>query len=250
MSAISVVILTKNESHNIKDCMQSCTFADEFIIVDDSSDDETREIASSLGGKVFSRSMDGDWGAQQTFGIQQASCDWIFFIDADERCTPELCKEIEQVVSSVEPDRAYRVQRLNHFAKKRIHFGPLSPDWVCRLLPREGGSVTGFVHPQINHVGSELKLKSPMLHFTYETWDQYEKKMQKYAMLAAKKYFAEGKGRPSGFALALRPIFAFLKMYLLKLGFLDGAMGFALSLQYSAYTLSKYFRLRELYDKK
>ena len=79
---ISVLILAKNEEKNMQECIESCSFADEIIVIDDNSDDRTKEISESLGAKVINRSMNGDWGGQQTFAIQQATCDWIFFIDA------------------------------------------------------------------------------------------------------------------------------------------------------------------------
>ena len=79
MGKISLLILAKNEERNIKECIESCPFADEIIVIDDNSDDKTKEIAESLGAKVINRSMNGDWGGQQTFAIQQASCEWIFF---------------------------------------------------------------------------------------------------------------------------------------------------------------------------
>ena len=88
MSKVSVLILARNEENNIKDCIESCNFADEVIVIDDNSTDKTKEIAEQLGARVINRSMNGDWGGQQTFAIQQAKYEWIFFIDADERCTP------------------------------------------------------------------------------------------------------------------------------------------------------------------
>ena len=91
MSKVSVLILARNEENNIKDCIESCNFADEVIVIDDNSTDKTKEIAEQLGARVINRSMNGDWGGQQTFAIQQAKYEWIFFIDADERCSPELC---------------------------------------------------------------------------------------------------------------------------------------------------------------
>ena len=98
MVNVSVLILARNEEKNIEDCIKSCSFANEVIVIDDNSTDKTKELAERLGAKVINRSMNGDWGGQQTFAIQQASNPWIFFIDADERCTPELCSEIEAVV--------------------------------------------------------------------------------------------------------------------------------------------------------
>lgn len=101
MSKVSVLILARNEENNIKDCIESCNFADEVIVIDDNSTDKTKEIAEQLGARVINRSMNGDWGGQQTFAIQQAKYEWIFFIDADERCTPELGKEIRETIEKM-----------------------------------------------------------------------------------------------------------------------------------------------------
>ena len=98
-SDISVLILARNEESNIRECIESCTFAGEVIVIDDFSTDDTEKIAEACGARVIRRAMNGDWGGQQTFAIEQACCGWIFFIDADERCTPELCGEIVQAVA-------------------------------------------------------------------------------------------------------------------------------------------------------
>ncbi|RKV86863.1 MAG: glycosyltransferase, partial [Neisseria sp.] len=87
-SDISVLILARNEEANIRECIESCTFAGEVIVIDDFSTDDTEKIAEACGARVIRRAMDGDWGGQQTFAVEQARCGWIFFIDADERCTP------------------------------------------------------------------------------------------------------------------------------------------------------------------
>lgn len=100
---VSVVLLTHNEERNIYECLQSCDFAEEIIVVDDDSTDQTVAIAESLGARVFHRSLNGDWGAQKTFGIQKAKCPWLFLIDADERVTPTLRASIRDVVTGVKP---------------------------------------------------------------------------------------------------------------------------------------------------
>ncbi|MCF7528774.1 glycosyltransferase family 2 protein [Neisseria lisongii] len=248
MPTISLLILTKNEEKNIRDCIESCTFADEIIVIDDNSDDTTPQIAESLGAKVITRSMSGDWGGQQTFAIEQAKSDWIFFIDADERCTPELCAEIKTVVGQGKPF-GYWVKRINHFQRKLVRRGPLSPDWVCRLMPRTGSRVEGFVHPQIIHQHKNKKLKNPMLHYTYETWDQYLRKMNQYSTLAAEKYRKENKSSRPFMDIFLRPMFAFIKMYFFKLGFLDGMLGYILCKNYANYTMNKYVKLKYLPEK-
>lgn len=248
MSDVSVLILAKNEEKNIKECIDSCTFANEVIVIDDGSTDKTIEIAEAAGARVIQHSMNGDWGGQQTFAIQQAKCEWIFFIDADERCTPELCEEIINILNKNEK-YGYWVRRINHFKHKLVKHGPLSPDWVCRLMPTEGSYVTGFVHPKIVHQFEDRKLKKNMLHYTYETWEQYINKMNQYSTLAAKKNFEAG--RKSNFVLdiILRPMFAFFKMYILKLGFLDGELGYMLCKNYANYTMNKYVKLKLIQDK-
>lgn len=248
-STISLLILAKNEEKNIGECIKSCTFANEVIVIDDHSNDETPIIAESLGAKVITRDMNGDWGKQQTFAIEQAKLDWIFFIDADERCTPELCKEIEEVVAQGQPF-GYWVKRLNHFQRKLVRHGSLSPDWVCRLMPRIGSYVEGVVHPKIVHQHGNKKLRAPMLHYTYETWEQYLRKMNQYSTLAAEKYKQEGKSSYPFFDLILRPLFAFIKMYFLKRGFLDGMLGYILCKNYANYTMNKYVKLKYLLSKK
>ena len=99
MVNVTVLILAKNEEHNMKECLETVDFADEIIVIDDFSTDKTKEISEAMGAKVIQRSMNGDWGAQQTFAIQQAKNEWIFFLDADERVTPSLVKAIERIVA-------------------------------------------------------------------------------------------------------------------------------------------------------
>lgn len=244
----TVLILAKNEEKHIADCIDSCrAFSDEVVVIDDFSTDKTAEIAQAHGARIVQHAMNGDWGQQQTFAVEQATCDWIFFIDADERCHPDAADEIQKIVQT-KNYKAYWIQRLNYFNGKRVRFGMLSPDWVVRLLPKKGTSVTGFVHPKIIFDAPEAKLKGKMTHFTYQSWAQLEGKMNKYSTLAARKYFEEGKKSRPLFDLAMRPFFAFIKMYFLKRGFADGLIGFALSINYAAYTLAKYFKLKELHD--
>lgn len=245
----SIIILARNEERHIADCIESChPFSDEVIVVDDFSTDKTAEIAKEHGARVVQRALNGDWGKQQTFAIEQASCDWVFLIDADERCHPDAADEIRKIVQTADY-KAYWIQRLNYFNGKRVRFGMLSPDWVVRLLPKKGTYVTGYVHQTIVFDVPEAKLKGKMTHFTYQTWSQLEGKMNKYSTLSAQKYFDEGKKSHPVFDLVVRPFFAFLKMYIFKLGFADGLLGFALSANYASYTLSKYFKLFELHQK-
>ena len=242
---LSVLILAKNEEKNIVDCINSVAFANEIIVIDDFSTDKTKQLAESLGAVVYQRSMNGDWGGQQTYAIKKANNKWIFFIDADERATTELADEISRVVKE---DRlgGYWIKRINHFDGKLIKHGPLSPDYVCRLMPAEGAYVEGFVHPKIIHKYQDKKLAKHMIHYTYNTWTQYLNKMNHYSSLAAEKSKKEGKACNFILDVILRPIFAFFKMYVLKLGFLDGKIGYMLAMNYANYTMNKYIKLAYL----
>ncbi len=239
----SVLILAKNEEKNICDCISSCqTFADEIIVIDDFSEDRTKELAENAGATVLQHAMNGNWGEQQNFAIAAAKTEWIFFIDADERCTSELACEIKEKIQK-KPELAYEVRRINHFKRRLVKYGPLSPDWVCRLMPKNGSSVEGFVHPKICCTVPVAKLDKDMLHFTYSSWNHYERKMKQYSDLAAKKYFSEGRRERFAFSVYARSVFAFLKMYFFKLGFLDGEIGFLFCCGYARYSFDKYVKL-------
>ena len=239
---LSVLILAKNEEDNIKECIESILFADEIIVIDDYSTDNTAAIAESLGAKVVKRAMNGDWGAQQTFAINQANCEWIYFIDADERMTPELAEEVKSAVRLNEK-YTYRNARLNHFWGQELRHGGWYPDFGIHLLPKEGSYVTGFVHPQIHHNYQEKKINEHLLHYPYRSWEHYFNKLNRYTQLAAEKNKAKGKNANFFFDIIIRPWVAFFKMYILKSGWRDGKIGFILAMFHFTYTAAKYVKL-------
>ena len=246
VSKVSVLILARNEENNIKECIKSCDFADEVIVIDDNSTDKTKEIAESLGARVINRSMNGDWGGQQTFAIHQAKYEWIFFIDADERCTPELGKEIKDAIKKDEK-YAYWIKRRNQFRYNKAIHGTLRPDYVCRLMPAKDSYVEGFVHPAIITPYPNKKLSGHMYHHTYDNWGQYFNKLNNYTTLAAEKYKKNNKKVSFFKDIVLRPLWAFFKVYILNLGFLDGKLGWIFSVNHYFYTMTKYVKLYYLY---
>lgn len=246
MPKLSVLILAKNEEKNIQDCIESVSFADEIIVIDDFSEDNTKIIADRLGAKVIQRNMAGDWGSQQTFAIEQASYQWILFLDADERISTELAREIQEVVKS-NRQVAYWIRRENKFRNNSAKHGILRPDFVCRLMPRNGSRVEGYVHQTIIHPYSNEKLKNIMYHYTYDNWDQYFGKFNNYTKLAAEKYKKECKKVSFIKDIILRPLWAFFKVYIIDRGFLDGKLGWIFSVNHYFYTMTKYVRLYYLY---
>ena len=242
MSTLTVIILAKNEEQNIKDCIDTVGFADEVLVIDDFSTDQTPEIAASMGARVVQHAMNGDWGGQQTFAIQEAKSKWILFLDADERISPELGAESVTAVQKDEP-KAYWMQRRNKFHHNKATHGVLRPDYVLRLMPAEGSYVEGYVHPAIITPYEEAKLQGPMYHYTYDNWQQYFNKFNNYTTLAAEKYKDAGKSCSFFKDIIIRPIGAFFKVYIFDRGFLDGKMGFILSVNHYFYTMIKYVKL-------
>ena len=245
---LSVVLLTHNEENNICDCLDSCCrFAQEIIVIDDASKDKTLELAKKYPEvKIFERPLNGDFGAQKSFGIAQATCDWVFLIDADERVTPQLEAAICKCVESGEK-ASYWIQRENHFKNMVVRHGTMRPDWVLRLMPREGASVEGCVHETVQSIFPQKKItEGRLVHFPYRSWDQVYSKMNQYTHLAAIKLNEQG--RSCGFFshVVFRPFWAFIKVYFINLGFLDGKAGFIFAANHAAYTLLKYVRFYQL----
>lgn len=240
--SVTVLILAKNEEKNIRACVESALFADEIIVVDDGSTDRTAEIARELGAKVVQHAMNGNWGAQQTFAIEQASSKWVFFLDADERFTPELAAEVKEAVARDEL-YAYKVPRLNYFMGEVVRHCGWYPDYGYHLVPKENFRVEGYVHPQFIHDYPTRFIKNHMIHYPYVNWNQYFNKFSLYTRLAAQKNYDNGKRANFFFDIMIRPYFALFKMYILKRGFLDGRVGFILSVFHFFYTMTKYVRL-------
>ena len=242
MVPISVLIIARNEERNIGDCIRSCSFAQDILVVDDNSTDKTAEIARSLGARVLSRSMGGDFGAQQTFAIENALFPWIFIVDADERCTQELAEEIEAAITSNE-QVAYLVRRKNRFQHNRAEHGVLRPDYALRVMPVKGTFAKGQVHQEIVTPYPRRKMQGFMYHYTYADWQHYFNKFNNYTTLAADKYKSQGRKASFLVDIMLRPVWAFFKVYFLNLGFLDGKLGWILSVNHYFYTMNKYVKL-------
>ena len=244
MASLSVLILAKNEAKNIADCIRSVDFADEIIVVDDFSTDETPRIAANMGAKVVTRALNGDWGAQQTFSIEQASCDWIFLIDSDERASAKLADEVRRIVKEDNRRYAYLNSRLNYFWEQPLRHGGWFPDYVVRLLPRANVRVVGLVHPYIDHPYEEKKLPADayMIHYPYRDWEHYFGKFNTYTTLAAQKLYDKGK-RASVWDFVTHPIWAALRMYVFRGGWRDGVIGFTLAGFHYFYTMAKYVKL-------
>lgn len=243
---VSVIILTRNEERNIRDCIESVMdFADEVLVIDDGSTDETVPISERLGAKVLSHPLNGDWGQQKNFAMDNAVNDWILLLDADERISEPLAREIVAAVSAGEA-YAYDMHRENRFQHHVANHGILRPDRVLRLFPGKGSRVEGRVHETVVTPYPLKQLNGPIYHYTYDNWDQYFGKFNHYTRLAAEKSRAQGKHATFLKDIVLRPLWAFIKIYFINGGFLDGKLGWIFSVNHYFYTMTKYVRLYHL----
>ena len=238
---LAILILTYNEEEKISDCINSVSFADEIILIDCGSTDNTKGIAEKLGAKVYFHPMDEGFAGQRNFALTKTKADWVFYLDADERLTPEAAEEIKAIVKEGTPC-SYKIKRMNIIFGKLLKYGGHAPDYVARLYPRNAVSWEGVVHEHPNLTVPVKKMKSFMYHYTYTDWDRYFLKFNQYTTLMAQKMKKNGK--KANFAdILIRPFYAFIRFYLLQSGWRDGKLGFVFAMFHSFYTLAKYVKL-------
>ncbi len=245
MPTLAVLILTKNEEKNIKSCIDSVAFADEVIVVDSGSEDDTCKIAASMGAKVYQHDMDEvGFAGQRNFALECTNADWVLYLDADEQVTPALAQEIQQHIKE-NTQRTAAIKRISVVMGQLMHHGVYRPDYITRLFPRNRVKWEGVVHEQAITDLPVVRLNSPAHHHCLISWEQYFEKFDKYTTLMAEKMNQSGK-TTNGLIMHLHAIFAFVQMYILKLGFLDGMLGFVLCQYHYFYTLTKYIKLQKI----
>ncbi|MEN9590013.1 MAG: hypothetical protein RLZZ481_1799 [Pseudomonadota bacterium] len=239
---LSVIIITKNEATRIADCLASVCFADEVIVLDGFSTDDTASVARALGAQVHQVADWPGFGPQKNRVLALATQPWVLSLDADERVTPELQAEIIQTLSDPAYD-GYRLARLSEFCGKQIHHSGWWPDYVLRLFRRELGAFDDVpVHEQVVLTGRVGKLKACLLHFPFENLDALVVKINRYSGEAAKLMATQGK-RVGVLGLIGHSVWTFIRIYLLKRGFLDGRHGFVLAVTAASGSFLRYSKL-------
>ncbi len=234
----SAVIVTKDEEENIKDAIESVKDFSEIIIIDSFSSDRTVEICKKYTDKIFQEEWRG-YAKQKQLGIDRASMPWVLILDADERLTPELKAEVMNVMDN-KGHSGFYIARKNFFLGKWIRHGGWWPDYTLRLFRKENAFIEEReVHEKVVVKGKTGYLINPMVHYTSRNISDFHKKLEVYATLSAKEMEKKGV-RPSILSLVLHPFFTFLKMFLIRRGFLDGAYGLILAVLYSYYAFLKY----------
>lgn len=244
MPKLAVIILTKNEEKNIEDCIRSASFADEIVVIDSGSTDQTQELAEAAGARVIVHPMtEQGFAGQRNYALTQTDASWVCYLDADERITPEAAEDIRAVVKE-DALAAYKIKRMNIVFGQLMKYGEHRPDHVVRLFPKNCVKWSGVVHegPVLGNGVAIKTIKGCLHHYTYTDWNRYFEKFNQYTTLMAEKM--QENGRRVSFAdILFHPIFAFFRFYILRLGFLDGKQGFIFAVNHYYYTMIKYVKL-------
>ncbi|MCF6253001.1 MAG: glycosyltransferase family 2 protein [Methylococcaceae bacterium] len=241
---LSVIIITKNESEHISRCLKSVFWADEIIVLDSGSSDNTVEICKQFTPLVYETDWPG-FGPQKRRALNKAKGNWILSIDADEQINEELKTEIQQAIQQ-ENIQGFYIPRLSSYCGRQIKHGGWWPDHVLRLFQRQAGQFTDdLVHERVIVIGSVQKLKNPILHDAFVNPDEVLYKINSYSSLGAKKLFDKGKSTTLSTAI-IRGFWSFFRTYFLKASFLDGAQGLMLAISNAEGTYYKYLKLLDL----
>ena len=223
---LTALVITYNEEQNIKTVLDHLAFADEIIVVDSFSTDKTFEIASDFKNtKVVQRVFD-NFASQRNYALSLASNSWILFVDADERLTEELEKEITFIINQENSADAYFIRRNFMFQNSRLRFSGWQTDKIIRLFKKESAIYNHekIVHEKLIVNGKIGKLKNKLIHYSYSDFEDYKQKMIFYGKLKAKEEFIKNT-KPNIFHFYVRPAYQFLNQYLLRFGILDGKKG-------------------------
>lgn len=219
---ISVTIITLNEENNIAACLDTVSWADEIIVVDAFSTDQTCSIARRYTDKVCQRYMGDEFGEQRQYALSLASHEWVLYVDADERVTKELREGIQKAVMSNQPVSGYKIQRRSFMYGGWLRYGGLDNDWNIRLFRRTKASFTLVkVGEGVRVEGTVAVLQGKLLHYTYPTVSVHVDKINRTT-----SGDGQGRGRFSILHLFLSPLSKFIRMYFFQKGFLDGMRGF------------------------
>jgi glycosyltransferase involved in cell wall biosynthesis len=242
---LTVTVITLNESANLEAALESVKWADEILVVDSHSTDDTVAIARRFTDRVIARDWPG-YIAQKNFAASEARHDWILSLDADERVTPELAAEIRALLAGDPACAGYRVPRLSWYLGRWIRGTDWYPDYQLRLYDRRLARWTGrYVHESVAADGAVGRLKADLLHYTYRDVSHHLQTIDRYTSLWARQAYEDGR-RARLRHLLLSPPAAFLRNYIARGGFRIGSAGLIVSLLNSYYVLLKHVKLWEL----
>lgn len=242
---VTAFVITLNEERNIRECLESVAWAEEILVVDSFSTDRTCDLARERGAKVVQRAWNGI-NEQRQAGLEHASHEWVFCLDADERATPELRDEIARTLARPDRDAFEIPRRAWHLGRWIRHCG-WSPDFKLRLFRKSAGSFRGedphdrFAPRDGASIG---RLRHPILHFSYKNFAHQIRTINDFSDVAARRMHERGE-RFSWLALLLKPPYKIFEVWIWKLGFLDGLAGLAIAVASAFNVFARLVKLRE-----
>lgn len=247
MPTLSVILITRNEEANLDDCLASLEgIAQQVVVVDANSSDRTLEIAQKHGATI---SQPSDWpgfGPQKNRALDLATGEWVLSLDADERLTPALKSEIVTAIAHSAHVECFAIPRLSWYCGRFIRHSGWSPDYVDRLFKRGTARFSDdLVHERLIPTGPVAKLSNPMLHYSFMNYSQVLEKLDRYSTASAEQAFAKGK-TASPLKAVLHGMWAFIRTYIIRAGFLDGSQGFTLAISNAQGTYYRYIKLWHL----
>jgi len=245
---LSVVIITKNEANNIKDCLESVKWADEIVIVDDESTDRTIEIAKNYTDKIFRRKMDIE-GKHRNWAYAQARNSWILSLDADERVTPELKEALAVLLSGPCEHRGFAIPRRNYIGDRWVKYGGWYPSAQLKMFRKEYFLWEEVeIHPRPILDGTWGILKNDLIHYSYKSFEDFVNKMNKQTTLEAIKWMKDKKRMSRGRAF-WRTYDRFMRTYFTKKAYKEGFTGFMVALFAGLYQMLSYAKYWEMLKK-
>ena len=244
MPTLSVILITRNEEANLADCLASLEgIAQQIVVVDTNSTDLTLQIAKNHGAVI---AQPADWpgfGPQKNRALELATGEWVLSLDADERLTPALRSEILTAINHPAQVGCFAIPRLSWYCGRFIRHSGWSPDYVDRLFKRGSARFSDdLVHERLVPNGQVAKLENPMLHFSFMNFSQVLQKIDRYSTASAEQAFAKGK-RSSPLKAILHGLWAFIRTYFIRAGFLDGYQGLALALSNAEGSYYRYMKI-------
>lgn len=244
---ISVVIITGNEEKNIRDCLNSVTWADEIIVVDSESSDNTVNIAKEFTNKIFIHKWEG-YTSQKTYALKLANNEWVLSLDADERVSPELADEILKLDLTNKSFEAYKIHRDNYFIGKLITNCGWGTDYQLRLFKKSTTKLSArLVHEGFIVDGNISVLKNSIIHYSYQNLKNGFNKINEYSTLEANEKYKSKK--INSFKIIFYPFLGFIQHYFVRKGFLDGKHGLMISLMHAMTKLQVQMKIWELQRK-
>ena len=247
MPTLSVILITRNEEANLADCLASLEgIAQQIVVVDTNSSDQTLEIAKTYGAVI---TQPKDWpgfGPQKNRALDLATGEWVLSLDADERLTPALKSEIVTAIHHSAHVDCFAIPRLSWYCGRFIRHSGWNPDYVDRLFKRGSARFSDdLVHERLITSGQVAKLENPMLHYSFMNYSQVLQKIDRYSTASAEQAFAKGK-TSTPLKAVLHGAWSFFRTYFLRAGFLDGPQGFTLAMSNAQGTYYRYVKLWHL----